>query len=103
MTIFKSNACEITHCSNEVKPGKKRCKRCADLYDAQGVAFIIYCEFHSYYFMKSHTVTFWVSDGYVQRAPVPFQQTIGLPVWMLHDIMESKGSFARTIEPAIQP
>ena len=100
MSIFQSNTCEIPHCNNEATEGKHRCKKCAERYDSQGIAFILYCEFHRFTNRGRGIITFWVSDDHVQKAPVPFGSLVGVHVDELYAQMEDMKRFPFGIEKA---
>lgn len=105
MTIFTAHTCEIPHCTNETEQNqngthKKRCKRCAEHYDAQGVAFVLYCDFHHFTNHGRGRITFWVHDDYVQLAPQPFAHLVGTHVDHLYDVMEDCDCHFLEITPA---
>jgi|GEM_PF-4359012 len=103
MSIFNSITpptcpiCQQRPCG-EKAPGsyKSRCEHCIKHRDEQGIAFVIYCEFHKYMRRVRNTVrrqdvTFWVFEGSVQRAPVPYGGLVGESVEVLQAEMERCG------------
>lgn len=80
MSIFIPHICQV--CKVEIEEPRKRCARCERRYDANGVAYVIYCDFLR--FTKpgpsagsGQAVTFWVADGKVQRTPAQYEQLMG--------------------------
>lgn len=98
--------CEI--CEDGVATKGKRCSYCKDRYDAQGIAFIIYCEFWRFEPVSPDRQTarrinhhFWVSDGKVQRAPRGYGYLIGKRKEYLQAEMENWEWRLYEIEPAM--
>lgn len=115
MSIFETiPTCEICHKAEPAKTKngsyKKRCKRCSERYDSQGVAFVVYCEFWRFT-SNGHLpggysrgdVTFWLCEGIVQRAPVPFGHIVGKTADYLEVIMKASHYTIENIEPPLMP
>lgn len=106
MTIFNSiPTCEICQDAEPEKKSngtyKPRCKRCGERYDAQGVAFILYCDFHRFTNKGRGYITFWVSDDHVQKSPVPYGHLVGVHIDELYAQMEDIGRYPISVEKSI--
>jgi hypothetical protein len=89
MSVFIEHKCEVCG-SEELEKEKKRCYRCERMYDREKVAYVIYCDFFRFE-KPGHTVTFWVADEKVQKAPRQFGQLAGKSAEELVEVMCAEG------------